>query len=499
MSEKLIEMKNISKQFHGEPVLESVDFAVKAGEIHALLGENGAGKSILMKILAGVCRPDTGEIFVDGQRVDFLEPRDAQKYGITTIYQEINLVDELTVAENIFFGQIPVKGKWVRIVDWKRVYGESKKVLETLNFNINVKTAVKNLSPGQKQMVEIAKALSRKSRIIIMDEPYTGLSENELEHFFEAIRNLKKLNISVVYISHRIEDVLRLCDAVTILREGKVVDNKRVSDIDRRNVISLMTGKELKDNYPKLNSKAGRTLLKLDSISTERGLKNVSFNLRKGEILGIAGLLGSGRTAIARAIFGIDKLLSGEISLNGNSLSIKSPEQAIKARIGYLAEDRLNNSLVSTFGIPQNITLSNLCDVKYSGIMKLKKEKDVARSFIKKFVIKTPRVEQNILSLSGGNQQKVLLSKWVYTDSTILILDEPTKGIDKSTKVELYNFMNKYVLNGSSILFISSDLQELMGMCDRIVVVYNGSVIKELDRSEFSKENILFYASGGER
>ncbi len=499
MSEYLVEMENISKQFQGEYVLDSVDFRVRPGEIHGLLGENGAGKSVLMKILAGVYKPDRGSILIEGKRISPSEPKDSQKLGITTIYQDINLVAELSVAENIFFGQLPLKIGFPQIVDWTRTFQESEKILKDLNFNIDARAPVRNLNIGQKQMVEIAKALSRKSKVIIMDEPYTGLSDQELEGFFKVIKNLKSIGISIIYISHRMEDVLKLCDTVTILREGRVIENKSIEQIDKGNIIRLMIGKDLKDNYPKLHSKAGRTILRVDSISTDRGLKNVSFNLRKGEILGIAGLLGSGRTAIARAIYGLDKLLSGAIYLNETLLNINSPEQAIKSQIAYLTEDRLDCAIEKDFGIPANISLANLGAINNMGSIKLGVEKSVARDFIKKFVIKTPSVEQNIMKLSGGNQQKVLLARWLFTNSTILILDEPTKGIDKCTKVEMYNFMNKYILDGSSIIFISSDMQELMGMSDRILVLYSGEIRAELNRREFNKEDIFFYASGGAR
>lgn len=498
MYNSIVEMRGITKRFQNEVVLDSVDFCLERGEIHGLIGENGAGKSTLMKILAGVYKPDKGEIFIEGNKVEINEPKVSQTYGITTIYQDVKLADELSIAENIFFGSLPTKGKLMRTVDWDKIHNDSKKILDSLNFMLDVKIPVKELSSGQKQMVEIAKALTRKSRVIIMDEPYTGISDQELEQFFCIIRSLKAEGVSIIYISHRMKDILQLCDSITVLRGGKVVENREVKGVDGKDIIRMMIGNELKDNYPKLNSKAGRILLKVKSISTERGLKRLSFNLRKGEILGVAGLLGSGRSAIARALFGLDKLLAGEIYLNDTKIDIKSPHSAINMKIGYLVEDRMKGGVHKYFNIPENISLASLSKISKIGLLDTPRERDVARSFIKKFMIKTPKVEQNIMELSGGNQQKVLLCRWIFSDTNILILDEPTKGIDKSTKVELYNFMNKYVMDGSSIIFVSSDLNELMGMSERILVLYNGEIRRTLIREEFSEEKIIYYASGGE-
>jgi ribose transport system ATP-binding protein len=497
MHKYLIEMKNITKQFGGETVLESVDFKLRHGEIHGLLGENGAGKSVLMKILTGVHIPDVGSILIDGEYVQINDPINSKKLGINAIYQDINLVPELSVAENIFFGNLPLKFNFPEIVDWKKIRSDSEAILKRLNFKMDVMTPVKNLSLGQKHMVEIARALSKESRVIILDEPNTGLSEQELEFFYSIIKNLKSSGISFIFISHMLEDVLKLCDSITILREGKLVaDSINVHEIDRNNIIKIMIGKNFKDNYPKLNSKPGRVVLRVKSICTQRGLKNVSFDLRKGEILGIAGLQGSGRTAIGRALFGIDRLLTGELYLNGTRLILKSPRHAINAQIAYLTEDRVEGGIEQDFGIPENISLSNLKGVSSLGLLKRSSERNIARHFIKKFNIKASRVVQKVMELSSGNQQKVLLSKWMFSDSTILILDEPTKGVDKSTKVEIYNFMNKYILDGSSVIFISSDLQELMGMSDRILVLCGGEIKREFSRNEFSMEEFLLYASG---
>ena len=497
MANSLIEMKGITKKFNEETVLDNVDFSIGYGEIHALIGENGAGKSVLMKILSGGIAADSGEIFVEGRKVETWDSKTALKNGIATIYQDINLIDELSVADNIFFNKYLYRFKFLRLIDWRRMYSESGKILEKLNLHINPKTLVKNLSIGQKQLVEIAKVISQNAKLLIMDEPCTGMNEFELENFHKDIRELVKAGTSVIYISHRLDDVINLCDRITVLRKGKVVECNRSGDIDRNKLIRYMVPEKFRDRYPKLASQAGRIILKADSITTDRGLKNVSFALRKGEILGVAGVLGSGRTALTRAIFGVDKLISGRIYINGAEIRLKSPKDAVKNRIAYIPDTVPKSNLIKDFAIPGNISLANLREISIGSMIKLRKEYKLAGNFVKKLVIKASRVNQNVQELSFGNQRKVVLSKWIFNDSVILILDEPTKGIDKGSKIEFYNFMNEYVLEGCSIIMASSDYQELIGMCDRILVMYNGAIIKVLERNDFLEEKILYYASGG--
>jgi ribose transport system ATP-binding protein len=496
MSEYFIEMKNISKKFHDKKVLENINFTLNSGEIRGLIGENGAGKSVLMQILSGVIKPDAGELYVNNSPVYFNKPEDALANGIISIYQDINIINNLSVAENIFINRLPMKGRLFKQIDWGTLYKESSKILSELNFDIDVRKLANELSYGQKRMLEIAKVVYQKARLIIMDEPYIGFTDSDIENFYDVIKRLKNSGISVIYISHKIEDIVKLCDSITIISNGHIVDNC-TSTSDSERIIKLMTINDVNFNYPKLNRKAGRVVLKVNSIFTYRGLKNISFELKKGEIIGIAGLLGSGRTAIARALFGLDALISGEIIINDSVMNLKSPKYAIKNKIGYLTEDIQTSGIEVNMSIPENITLANISGITNLGIIDTSRENNIARSFIRKMLVKTSGVKQRVGKLSGGNQKKVMISKWIFSDSNILILDEPTKSIDTSTKVVLYNFMNNYILEGSSIIFISSELDELMGMSDKIIVLFNGEIRKTLKRDEFSKERIIYYASGG--
>jgi ribose transport system ATP-binding protein len=497
MSENMIEMREISKQFNNIWVLKNVSFKVEQAEVHTLFGENGAGKSVLMKILSGILQPDLGEIWVKGEKVPIATPLDAQQLGIRTIHQEQNLFPDLTVAENIFISRIPSVTNKAGIVQWSKMYNDCAEILKSFHFKINPRDTVKDLGPGERQMVEIAKALAYKSSVIIMDEPTGSLTDIEIENLFGIIGQLKQKGISVIYISHRIEEVLKISDRITIIRDGEIIETNRVKGMNRESLINLSAGKDVKERYPKLPVIKGRVFFKVENLCTDRRINGISFEVRKGEVLGIAGLLGSGRTAIARAIFGMDKLSNGEIYLNGTKLHIHSPSDAIEAGIGFVSEERLTEGLIGDFNIPENITLSNPCETRGKFFLKLDKEKEVARRFIKKLVIKVPFVEEKVKNLSGGNQQKVVLSKWLFSSSKLFILDEPTIGLDTGSKVEVYNIMNEIVLNGSSVILISSDLSELIGMSDRVLVIFNGRIIRELTREELSPQKILYYASGG--
>lgn len=497
MSENIVELREISKQFNDIWVLKKISFAVARAEVHTLFGENGAGKSVLMKILSGVLQPDNGEIRLRGEKVLIATPLDAQRLGIRTIHQEQNLFPDLSVAENIFISQVSRVTNRVGIINRSKMYNDCEEILESLNFHINPRDTLKDLGTGERQMVEIAKALAYKSSVIIMDEPTGSLTDPEIENLFGIIVRLKHKGISVIYISHRIDEVLKISDRVTIIRDGEIIKTDRINEVDRESMINLSTGKDVKERYPKLPVNKGRVFFKVENLRTERKINGINFEVRKGEILGIAGLLGSGRTAIARAIFGLDKLQDGEIYLHGTRLKINSPGDAIRAGIGFVSEERLTEGLIEDFNIPENINLSNAGEIRSRLLLRLEKEKDVARKFVKKLVIKTAFLEQKVKNLSGGNQQKVVISKWLFTGSKLFILDEPTIGLDTGSKVEVYNIMNEIVLNGSSIILISSDLAELVGMCDRVLVIYNGRIIKELNRGECSPQKILYYASGG--
>lgn len=496
MDENIIEMHGISKQFNNIWVLKDVNFQVKRGEVHSLYGENGAGKSVLMKLLSGVLQPDSGTIYLSGERVSLNSPKDAQMLGIRTIHQEQNLFADLSVAENMFISNVPSITSSFKFIKRSRMYEECEHILKELNFNIDPGSMLGELSIGERQMVEIAKALVCKSNVIIMDEPTSSLTEVEICKLYNIIEKLKNKGISVIFISHRIEEVLKVSDSITIIRDGEIVATDTVKNMSTELLIKLSAGKDYKDRYPKLPVQRGRVLFKAFNLSTERKISNISFDVRKGEILGIAGLVGSGRTAIARAVFGLDKLKTGEMYLNGTKLNLKSPGDAIKAGIGYISEERLSEGLVENLNIRENITLANLKTVLSSLLISFEKEKNVARRLVRKLVIKTPTIEQKAKFLSGGNQQKLAIAKWLSGESKLLVFDEPTTGLDTGSKVEVYNIMNEIVRNNSAIIMISSDLSELIGMCDKILVIYNGKIAGELNREDFTSEKILYLASG---
>jgi len=497
MLKNLVRLKNISKAFGENLVLDNVNFDLKYGKIHALIGENGAGKTMIANVFAGIIKPDSGQCFVEDDEKHFSGPLDAQRLGISIIHQEINLAEDLTVAENIFLGKVPYKGRVLKVVDWDKLIRDSESTLDELGFMLRVEKRVDELSQAQKQMVEIAKAFSSQSKLIIMDEPYIGITQSELKKFYLVMDKLRVNGVTILYISHQLSDVLRISDFISVVRDGQLVVNNLLNEgLSSQEIIEYMSVRNVKDIYPKLPSRVGRTLFRVENLSTSRGISDITFNLRKGEILGIAGLVGSGRSAIARAIFGLDKLLGGSMYMNETQLKIKGPRDAIRENIGYISEDGRDTCLIKEFDVPKNITISSLETVIRKGIIKRNKEKSIGRSFVKKFAIKIPKLEEKVYKLSGGNQQKVLLSKWVFINSQVLILDEPTKNIDKGTKLEFYGFMNKYILEGKSIIFISSDIQELMGMSDRMLILYDGEIKETLMKSEFSEERIVKCASG---
>ena len=496
MSQNIITMSGIGKQFNHIWVLKDINFEVNQGEVHAIFGENGAGKSVLMKILSGVLQPDEGEVSISGKIVSIDSPEDSQRLGIRTMHQEQNLFPYLSVAENIFISQVVLRTNMFNIIRRGKICEDAEAILKGLGSSINPRKMLKDLGAGERQMVQIAKTLACNSNVIIMDEPTGSLTEYEIEKLFEIIRNLKAKGISIIYISHRIEEVLKIANRITIIRDGKIVRTDLVENINKERLISLSAGKDFKERYPKLPVQKGRVFFKAVKLSSDKRIKDISFEVRKGEILGIAGLVGSGRTAIARAIFGADRLTNGEIYINNTKLNIKSPRDAIKAGIGYVTEDRLSEGLIEEFNIQMNITLTNLKETIGRVFLKTGYEREVARKYIKKLVIKTPCIEQKVKNLSGGNQQKIVLAKWLFRESKLFIFDEPTVGLDTGSKVEVYNIMNEIALNNSGIILISSDLSELVGMSDRILVIYNGQIRGELSRNEFSMEKLLTFASG---
>lgn len=494
---EVLSAKNISKRFGTELVLDNVNFTLETGETVGIVGENGAGKSVFVKILSQILIHDKGEVHYSTSLIQNMDIKGVCVPAITTILQETMLINSLSVAENIFFGRWPKRLKRLGIIDWKKIKDESKRILGELCFDINVDEIVKRLNVGQKQIVEIARALLVQSKVIILDEPFTGLSRYETREIFEVIKGLKSRGVAVILITHRLEDVIELCDSVCIMKSGKLTAKMTTESLQKQSLIDIMADKKCVYRYPKLTEIAGRIVLQANLIKSRKSRKEISFYLRKGEILGITGLLGSGRSSIARMLFGIDSIQTGKIIINGTQVHIKSPAAALKEKVAYLSEDRELSAIEEYFNIPENITVSNIAGISRRGLLNINKEKNTARRFIKSFVIKTPKVDQKMAYLSSGNQQKVFLARWMYADSNIFILDEPTKNIDSTTKIEIYNFMNKYILSGNSIILISSDINELMGMSDRILIMYNGYIKKELKRKEFSENKIMYHAAGG--
>jgi ribose transport system ATP-binding protein len=492
-----LEMRGISKSYPGVRALQDVSIAVRAGEVHGLVGENGAGKSTLMKVLAGAQSKDAGEILLDGRPVSVDTPQRAMDLGVSVIYQEFNLVPFLNAAENIFLGREP-RAAVPGFVDFGTMYREAQSVIDRLGVRLDVRTAVNRLSIAQQQMVEIAKATSRDSRIIVMDEPSATLTEHELASLFSLIRRLKSEGVAIVYISHRLEEVFEICDRVTILRDGRHIATEEVSALTREDIIRLMVGRELKQMIPKRAAPIGEPALIAKGITRSRVLHGVSIHVNKGEVLGIAGLVGAGRTELARAIFGADRIDSGEIELFGKPVRVRSPQEAIRLGIGLVTEDRKAQGLVLGMAVRENITLANLPSVSTLAFIRAGRERAEARRFCNDLQVKTPSIEQTVQNLSGGNQQKVVLAKWLFTDSKVLIFDEPTRGIDVGAKTEIYELMNDLAARGAAIIMISSELPEVLAMSDRIVVMHEGRVTGEITREEATPERVMHLATGGE-
>jgi ribose transport system ATP-binding protein len=492
-----LEMRHIAKTYPGVRALEDVSFGVRAGEIHALVGENGAGKSTLMKILAGAQPKDSGDILIEGETVHIDSPQKAMDLGVSIIYQEFNLVPYLNAAENIFLGREP-RAAIPGFVDFGTMYREAQQIIDKLGVRLNVRTPVNRLSIAQQQMVEIAKATSRKCKIIVMDEPSATLTDHELKALFDLMRQLKSEGVAIVYISHRMEEIFGVCDRVTILRDGHWVATEDVKDLTREDIIRLMVGRELKQMIPKEAAEIGDSALEVKHLNRKGVLHDINLLVRKGEVLGIAGLVGAGRTELARAIFGADPYDSGSVELFGKPVRIKSPQDAIKLGIGLVTEDRKAQGLVLGMVVRENITLANLQALSVFNFVQSGKEREVARKYVSDLTVKTPSIEQTVQNLSGGNQQKVVLGKWLFTDSKVLIFDEPTRGIDVGAKTEIYQLMNALAKRGVAIIMISSELPEVLGMSDRILVMHEGRIAGELARAEATQEGIMHLATGGE-
>ena len=485
----VLELTDISKSFPGVQALKGVRFDMRAGEVHALLGENGAGKSTLIKIVSGVHRPDQGSIRIDGQEAAFASPLEAQRAGIATIYQELLLFPELTVAENIFMGHAPRRR--LGAIDWPLMRAQARALLASLDIHdLDVNQVVGTLSVGNRQRVEIAKALSQNARILIMDEPTAALTERDVERLFAIVRLLRTRGVGIVYISHRLEEIFLLADRVTVFRDGEYVATKRVTETDRDDLIQMMVGRRIDALFPKLEAPIGGPVLDLREVVRKPTTHGVGFTLRAGEILGLAGLVGSGRSELAHVIFGITPADSGEIRLGGQPVSIRNPAQAKRLGIAYVPEDRGTQGLVRPMPLKENVSLAVLARVAKHAFIDRAAEAALAAASIRKFGIRASGIGQIVNKLSGGNQQKVVLSKWLASGPKVLILDEPTRGIDVGAKAEIHRLMSELAQQGMGILMISSELTEIMGMSDRILVMREGRIVAEFARAAATQEAI---------
>ena len=495
MSETFLQMKHITKRFPGVLALNDVQFSLRRGEVHALLGENGAGKSTLMKILSGVYQPDEGEIIFEDKPVSFSDPLSAQNVGITIIHQEFNLFPELTVEENIFIGrEFCKKNRWR--LDEKQQRQATIEILQKLNLAIKPDTLVADLTVAQQQMVEIAKAISVNARILIMDEPTAALTETEIESLFRVTRLLKEQGTGIVYISHRLEELALIADRATVMRDGQYISTVDYECVKISDLIAMMVGRDLGNIYPRREALQQRIpVLEVNGLTRKGVLNDINFTLYRGEILGFAGLMGAGRTELARAIFGADSIDSGTLKLNGKETVIKDISDAIQQGISYLTEDRKKEGLALNLSVERNIMLKLPEYSDRFGNVDSRRCQQTSEEQVKALRIKTPNLEQAALNLSGGNQQKIIIARWVCKDTDILIFDEPTRGIDVGAKLEIYELMNRLVAKGKSIIMISSELPEVLGMCDRILVMRSGRITGELSAKEATQEKIMQYAT----
>ena len=493
MSENILELKKSTKRFSSVEVLHEVSFSLKAGEVHALLGENGAGKSTLVKVITGVHRPDGGGIILNDQPVEFNDPRESRQAGIAAIYQELSLFPDLDVAENIFVGRQPVAAGGR--IDWKKLYKDAGDLLTSLGVSLDLKQKARSLSIAQQQIVEIARAFSINARILIMDEPTSSLTLNEVDDLFRLVRRLRNEGTAIIFISHRLEELFELADRVTVLRDGTYVDTVALKDVSRDDLIRMMVGRTISNLFPKLDVEAGEVVLKVENLSHTGIFENISFELRKGEILGMAGLVGAGRTDVARAIFGVEPPTAGQIFINGQQVEITSPQQAIQLGLAYVPEDRQLHGLIPQMNITTNISLPMLASYAQRGWLREKVESTAAFAAARQMEVRANNIWQKARELSGGNQQKIVLAKWLSTTPKIMILDEPTRGIDVGTKAAVHALMSKLASEGMAILMISSELPEVLGMSDRVIVMREGRLTGHFTRAEATQEKIISAAT----
>jgi ribose transport system ATP-binding protein len=487
----VVRLQGVSKRFPGVLAVDDVSLDIYPAEVHVVAGENGAGKSTLMKLLSQVERPTKGTISINGQPVHFSGPHYAQSLGIAMVYQEFALAPHLSIAQNLFLGREPLR---LGFIDRRAELRQARDLLRRVGLYIDPRRLVSGLSIAEQQLVEIAKALALDAKLVIMDEPTATLTGQEIEELFDVIHNLTAKGIAILYISHRLDEIFRIADMVTVMRDGKVVATLPRDEIDEKKLIRLMVGRDIANLYPKPETTIGDVVLRVEGISRAHVLHDCSFEVRTGEILGFAGLVGAGRTELARAIFGADRPDAGTIWLDGHKLRIKSPTEAIDIGIGYLTEDRKKDGLALTMGVDQNITLVNL--PAFAGILNLGKEKRIALRARDQLKIRTPSIQRRVNLLSGGNQQKVIVARWLETKARVLFFDEPTRGIDVGAKAEMFELIGQLAKEGRAVILISSYLPELLNMCDRILVLREGRIVGELHRVQFSEERVIALATG---
>jgi ABC-type sugar transport system ATPase subunit len=489
----LIEARGITKTFPGVRALDNVDFELRAGETHILLGENGAGKSTLMKILSGAYAPDEGEVSIDGQRIEVFDPRVAQRMGVSIIYQEFNLIPYMDVAQNIFLGRFPMK---TGLLDHKKMHADAEALLAGLNMRVDTHALIVDLTTAQQQMVEVAKALSIKSKILIMDEPTSSLSERETEQLFSTIHQLNSQGIGIIYISHRLQEIQEVGDRITVLRDGQLIGRKATHEVTVDDLVGMMVGHSVKEMFER--DPQPPEFLRVENLSNGKRLHEVSISLHSGEIVGLAGLVGSGRTDLARAVFGVDPYASGQVYLFGKPITSQSASVMVERGVSLLPEDRKNHGLALILPVAENIVVSSLDRLFPRLFVSKDKERSVAIQYVEQLRIATPSTSRLAQYLSGGNQQKVVLAKWLCTKAKIFIFDEPTRGIDVGAKAEIHGFMNQLVKEGAAVLMISSELPEIIGMSDRIYVMREGRIVAEIPRAEATQERIIEYAMGAD-
>ena len=494
--ELLLQMSGVQKRFGGAVALQGANLSIRAGEIHALLGENGAGKSTMLKVLAGVHVNDGGTIKLGAKDFRTGSPQDSIEQGIAVIYQEPSLFLDLTLAENVFIGRQPKKG---RIIDWKFAQNEAKRLFKELGVDLDPKRQARGLSIADQQVVEIAKALSMNANIILMDEPTAALSATEVERLMTVMKSLKAANKAVIFVSHRLDEVFAISDFITVMRDGATVSDNPVEKTDLQKVIKEMVGRELTEMFPKTENKIGSVVLEVNDLTNPAYFRNISFNVKKGEIVALAGLVGAGRSEVARAIFGVDKYETGSVKINGKALPAGSPVAAMKEKIALVPEDRRQQGLFMVAGVNRNISIESFTNLVDRGLINFKRERELTNTWKEKLSIKFSNQNDPVERLSGGNQQKTVLAKWLATDPDLLIVDEPTRGIDVATKAEVHRLINQAASEGKAVLMISSELPEVLGMADRIIVMREGRQVAELSRKEATQEKVISAATTGKK